>query len=1203
MYKIYTKILCWQQRLIPKNFLPVKFTVAIFFMILLQANATAYAQKITLHSRNITLKQFFNAIRQQTAYDVLYQPDKVNESLKINVDFEKTPLKEVLDKTLSNHSLEFTIEEKTIMIKPRGPVSEKSTVIPSKGITVTGRVIDSIGRPIPSATISLTLGEKKRATTTIIQKKTATDSEGIFSIADVQPGNYILTITSIGFQAEAKDLNITLDGPTNLGSFTVKEAISSLMEASINTGYQVIKPEQSTGSVARISTKEYESRISTDFLSGLVNKLPGLVINNDVKFSSSLGGGQSTNSLFNIRGISTMTGNQNPLIVIDGYPTELSINMIDPNEIKSVTILKDAAAATIYGVRASNGVIVIERKQAAVGRPQIAFRATAGFTAKENYSRYRWAADASTIGVNYSRDIYATSVNSTSWNSLLSTFVGYSLPYYVMAQQAAGIITPNQANESFAALGRYNNVADFSKLFQQTAATQTYNLNISGGSPNALYYLTSNYTGNRLQQIDNSNNRIQLSGRSLLKFSDRFSLELTTDYQQQHIKTAPTPNIGNIASFEHFKDADGNPLAINSRSVTNPFYNSIIMAQGLEDALYYPLIDLNEVSDKTRIVNNRITANLKYKIGYGFDFTFGGIYENSNTEIDHYASQNSSETHQYIDAYATKGTDGKINFNIPRGGFLKQQKTNSSSYTLRAQLNYNKQIGKDHSINAILGSEVRDATDQGNSAAYFGYNDQNLLHQPVDYLDINKGNINGAFQIPGYIGYENLFAQQYRDNRYISGYSNIVYAFRDTYSLTGSMRIDQSNLFGTDPKYKYKPLWSIGGAWNIDREHFLQNVSWIKQLKVRVAQGFNGNVAKLSLPQAIAQAYTNTNSDPASTALAKYAYANSGLRWEQTNNFNLGLDFGLVSHITGSIDYYNKKSTDLLSSTYIDPTIGSSPSLINTASINNKGLEINVHADWITTKNFNWNTGFVLSHNTSKVLKVYQNLEFSPSKLNGAGYIQGYPVGAVFAYRWAGLDNTGTPMVADQQGKTYTKSDPNIQNVIQDGSSGVIKYMGSSLPTINAGLSNRIDVGHFYFYAMINYYGGFKVFVPRPSPADVRPLSGAGNYWKKAGDEKNTDIMSLANFSEFSYAVPVYNYTDKYVVNGDYLTLGDITASYSFDKSLFLKKIGFSHFEVKLQASNVLTVGLNKYNYSLATGSYAKSYLTPTYTVGLFTNL
>ena len=529
---------------------------------------------------------------------------------------------------------------------------------------------------------------------------------------------------------------------------------------------------------------------------------------------------------------------------------------------------------------------------------------------------------------------------------------------------------------------------------------------------------------------------------------------------------------------------------------------------------------------------------------------------------------------------------------------MQENNAKSNSYTLRAQLNYDKTLGGDHTLNGILGAEVRNVSQQGGSAAYFGYSDQTLLQQPVDYQRIANSQIIGSYISKRTISYDNLFNQLYTEDRYVSAYANMVYSYKSRYSLTGSMRIDQSNLFGTDPKYRYKPLWSLGGAWNISNEDFLKDQSVIRQLKLRAAYGFNGNVAKLSLPQVIAQRYNNSYTSPFSEALRLVSLANSGLRWEQTKNLNFGLDYGLLGRISGSVDVYRKTSTDLLSSAQIDPTIGASPTYINNASIMNKGTEFTLRADWIRKPNFNWNTGLVLSHNTSEVTKIYQKLSMwattaNPAdNLNNAGYVEGKPVGALYAYRWGGLDDTGRPLVLDENGNPSTDLD-------YDQTAAAFYYNGTSIPTWNGGLSNRVDVGDFYFYAMLSYYGGFKVQVPRPDPSVSHPLEGSGDYWQAAGDEQHTDVMALPYYQDF-FPKMVYDNADAYMVNGSYITLRDVTASYTLHDKPFLKQAGLRQVEFKLQASNVWTKGFNAYHYSVATGSYAKRYLTPTYSVALF---
>ncbi|RDC55917.1 SusC/RagA family TonB-linked outer membrane protein [Pedobacter chinensis] len=1196
--KVYQKLnlkpdLCKQY--IQKTKLIMRLTTVILIATFMQASAAGFAQKISINKSNVLLVDVITELRKQSGYNFIASGELLNKARLVSIAVKNTEFKTVLDQIFNDQPITYEINNNTVTLKAK-PAGLLDRVTEWFQITdVSGTIVDSLSnKPLPGATI--TVKGKNQAV------RSAAD--GSFKLLNVDE-NAILVIKFIGYKAKE------IKAEKNMGIIRLSIDVGELEEVgvTVNTGYQRIKPEQSTGAVSQISTKEYESRVSTDFLDGLVNRLPGLMINNSVLFNSTdPNGNTSSRPLFNIRGISTMSANQNPLIVVDGYPTELTLDMIDPNEIKSVTILKDAASATVYGVRASNGVIIIERKQANPGAAQFNFRTTLGLKPEEDYSRYRWDPDASAINASYVRERQSLNITPATWSTLFNPGVGNirrSIPFYIQSQLAAGIISSAQAESSFAELANYDNLNDYNRLFQRTAATQTNTLNVSGGVPNALYYITANYTDNRNNAILNDNNRFLLTGRTTLKLAKRLSLELTTEYQEQRFNSAPIPVVSQFAGYERYEDVNGNPNAIISMSYA-PVYNNFLLSQGLLDQNYYPLVDAYSVSDKTRTMNNKTIANFTYDIGKGFNLLFGGVYETSRSEIRHLAGQGSSEVNAWVNNY-TVTAGGTFKRNVPDGDFLRQQNTSSTGYTARTQLNYNKKFG-DHSINAIAGGEIRSILNKGNLASYFGYNDQSLLQQPVDYASIFNGlaSVRGTLVTGNTLGsLTSFFNQTYNEDRYLSAFSNVVYSFKDTYSLSGSIRIDQSNLFGSDPRYKYKPLWSLGAAWNIHREDFMNNINWLHQLKLRSAFGFNGNVAKLSLPQVIAQAQNNTSNTPILTSLVLASNANSSLRWEQTENFNLGLDFNIFKNITGSFDYYTKKTTDVMGNSTIDPTLGATSALINYATIRNNGLEFSLKADWISNKNFNWNTGLVIAKNGSKVLDVYRTGRYDPQVLDILGYVNGYPVGAMFSYNTTGLNNEGHPIILDPSGKSYVVNTSTITNplvaAMSNKDSGLVQYSGTTIPSISAGLSNRIDVGSFYFFAMINYYGGFKVRVPRPTPVDNRPLLGANNYWRVAGDELNTDIPNLVdlNSPNPSWA---YRYNSNYVVHGDYLTLGDVTASYRLNNVPFIKKAGFKNFEIKAQVSNLYTVGFNRYNFSMGTGSYAKSYVTPTYTLGLFTN-
>jgi len=1126
----------------------------------MQVSASTFAQRITIDRHNVTLESVLKEIRKQTGYSFIYDARTVNDVQHVSVSVKDADLTDVLKRTLNGLDLTYEIEGKIVSIVKMKtlPVSPGNFAF-----QVTGIVTLKYGAPLGNVTVSV-----KGASLA-----TMTNDDGTYSIEAPDP-DVVLVFSFIGLKTQ----EIAIKGRKKI-DVVLEEDVSNLDEVElVSTGYQRIKPERSTGSISTINEKQFNSRINTtDFVTGLQNKLPGLLVNNDIKYEEE--------PLFQIRGISTFNGVRKPLIVVDGYPTELDLESINPNEIESVTILKDAAAATIYGARSSNGVIVIERKKAKVGRSVVNFRATTSVKPKENYERYRWDKNGYKAIVENAR-VESDFQGSFLWEFLPDIYLGsyftYPEPVNILAQGNAGVLTEAEVNQKLESLGAYNNAKDYSRLFQRNAVTQTYNVDMSGGNDKALYYFSANYVGGTSSLIKNDNNRFQLTGRTSFNLSKKLSVDVGLSYQEIKNNAAPVPDIASLYPYERLQDANGNPAAVFNKSLVNPYYNQTIMAAGLFDNLYYPLQEVNEVSDKTHGINNRITADLRYKITDGLSINIGGVYERAKSESNYLATERSSVVRQLMNYYAEDDFTGGFKFNFPKGSFLRNNMGDTRSYTIRAQVNYDKLLGTDHAINVIAGGEIRDIVERSNSSAVLGYDDQTLVHQSVDYKYLETyTNYGMSMYAPlnPYASYQDLFKLSYADNRFVSLYSNLIYTFKNKYSLSSSLRVDQSNLFGTDPKYQYKPLWSVGAAWNIDREKFMQDLKWLNSLKLRAAYGFNGNVAKNSLPQVIAlTSYNYFNQNNPIPALSLLSQANSGLRWEKTNNINLGLDFSIFRNISGSFEYYRKKSTDLLANSQIDPSKGGSFAVVNQASVQNDGLEFNLNGTWISKRKFSWNTGLVMAYNANKVLQYY-----SPDPALRSRII-GRPLSAMFNYHHAGIDADGEMLITDKNGVTQ-KFTPEL---FTDN----LSYAGSRIPMFNMGLSNRVDIGRFYFYAMVNYFGGMRAELPVPDVTAVRPLEGVNNYWKAPGDEANADILPKQRYLYSSWL----GRSDKYTVNAAYFTLGDVTASYSFSGMGWTKKAGISNLEIKVQGSNLYTVALNKQNYSLATGSYAKSYLTPTYT-------
>lgn len=1157
-----------------KLILTMKITTLLIFAVLFQLSAASRAQ-ITIVDKQITLERVFKEIEKQAGYDFFYNNDLIKNISPVSLNLKNASITAVLDASLNGLPLHYKVVENSVVITKKNDVNAAQKPLL---LSVEISVLDEFGKPIPGVSI---VSKRKGSSVGM------TNKEGKFTVLDAEDGD-VLIFRFLGYAIKT----VTI-GKSRSIELRLEPIESKLDEVQISTGYQYIKPEQSTGSVTVMRNKEYDSRINTtDFLTALQSRIPGLLVNNDIDFEG--------NSLFQIRGISTINGNKQPLIVIDGFPTELSLSSINPNEIESVTVLRDAAAATIYGVRASNGVIVIERKKAKVGKPNVAYRATLSVTPKENYERYRWDPDGSNTLIEHSKELY-NGIGSTAYSFMIAPTFGtlftYPMPYAIIARNLAGVITNEEANSQFETLRQYNNAGDYSDLFLRSATTQTHNINVSGGTENATYFINGRYNNSALNKIKNGGKLFELSARTNLKLSKRLSVELNTNFQESKDVGAPVPDINTLYPYESFSDANGNPLSTYRGSKISVFYNDVIKGLGLLDNLYYPLQEVDLVSDKRHSISNRFIANFKYDMGKGFKLTFGGVYETATTDARHLANENSSEVRQIINRYTEITTANTLVLNVPKGDYLKQTTNKSEGYTIRTQLDYNKQINADHAINLISGLEMRRQVESGSSTANLGYSDQTLLQRPVNYSLIQSGSYVSIYgrNNPALV-YDDLFKQAYVENRFLSGYLNAVYNYKGKYSLTGSARIDQSNLFGSDPKNRYKPAWSVGAGWNIDREKFVQPLNWINSLKMRAALGFNGNIAKNVLPQVIASAKINSF-DYSLNSLGLLSPANSRLRWEQTFNFNLGLDYRIFENVSGNIDYYVKKSVDILATNEVDPTRGVTSATINESTIRNGGLEISLNADWIKQRTFNWNTGFIFSKNMSKILKVYNvnvppnSKSFTYATGNRTAYLEGYAVGGIFNYRYAGIDNTGKVLIYDKDGNTknFDVNDQGLDDV---------DYVGSSIPAYNIGLSNRVDIGDFYAFAMINYFGSFRTKIPLLDPAATRPLKGANNFWRKPGDENIPDVMPALNTGYSSYLAA----TDRFVVDGTYFTLGDVTIAYSFRKSNFVKKARLSNLELRAQASNIYTFALNKHNYSVATRSFEKSYLTPTYSAALVVN-
>lgn len=1082
-------------------------------------------------------------------------------------DLKNKPAEEVLKSILYPHDLLFLYVDKnhyTIVArktkKPGNPEQLQpadDTPFPGDSMRqIRGKVLSNYNEPL--AGVTLRAGRYAGVT----------NNEGDFTLR-VGPQETALDATAIGWQS----VHVDISRKNGLWYPITMQASTSLLKeiAIVSTGYQKIEKSQLSGAATAMSAKDYDQRtaVTGNFLESLEGKIPGLVYN-------------SISRDLSIRGVSTFDAVKRPLIVVDGFPTEIDISTINPHDIISVSVLRDAAAAAIYGVQASNGVIVIETKRGKSGKPVFSLRATYAMQAKPDFGYMNY------IGSEEYVQLMKDRVEQTGMNrGNVINGAPIDPVYDMLFQVQEGTVTAEEGNRRIAAIASYNNLADYKRLFYQTRTARQVDFDVSGGSEKSTYLLGINYLGETPVERRSDNQRFVLNFANTYKFSDRFSFDFRAVYNNSVNKSGDVAPYTHVQPFQRFTDEQGNPVA----SVYGPRRNSLlavtaadnekIKAFGLYDQLYYPYGELFANTHKINLSALRLQGRLNTVLTSWLSLDLGGAYENQlattsvlNTD-DAYAVRRLLNTRAKKDQFTGK----PLFIDIPQGDIYTQDNVRGIAYTVRGQLNVNRDFGNRHNISAIAGIEQRKRTESGIKNSYFGYDGQSLINKPINVQALSSWTV-PAFRETGRTAAtffpEDYFKETSLDRRFISYYAQATYIYLNKYIATGSFRIDQSNLFGADPAYKNKPLWSAGASWRMHEEDFLKSVSWLNNLQLRIATGFNGNVPS-STSGPFLLLFTGINVVPAEAVTFNNVLSpeNQSLRWETTRNFNVGLDYALFNNrISGSVDIYRKKTEDVFGAASADPTTGFNTYKANTSSISNDGLELMINSINIKNRHFNWQTQLTASFNHNKVLKVMADeREASVDLVAGMQLREGYPINPLFSYRYGGLNGLGQPFVYNRnhEEKVMNTLDDNIVDVRFDD----LVFSGTTTPKYALGLNNQFTLGDFDLSFLFMYYGGHVMRVKPPSPYEVMvgyPLPGASNFWKKPGDENHTSIPGFPKINqpgEFNYTTLYgYTYADRFVRKADYIRLRDLILTYNL-KSAFLQRSGLSHTQLRFQAQNM----------------------------------
>lgn len=1162
----------WNKKLY-KFLLAMKISFVLILLSTLQISASVYSQntKMDMNLNSQTLIEVFQEVRAASEFTFVYDIEDVEGIKNLDVNVTDATVEEILDECLTSTTLTYEIVDKVVIVKQK-PYMAKPAQQEKKSIT--GQVTDEDGVPLPGVSVVVKgfhIG-------------VATDIDGYYTL-EIADKSSVLYFSFVGMTPQ----EIAFTGQSEI-NVRLKRDSENLNEV-IVTGYQKVSVERSTGSVVTVTAEDVAKKGQSNLMNTLEGMVAGLGVMSDPD--------NEGKKKFNIRGVSTINGDSNPLIVIDGFITDTDISQINPHDIASVTVLKDAGAASIYGSRASNGVIVITTKRGKKGNAKVSYTNSFTFNQRPDvgYRLNRLSGsdlvDAHIDGANADSYIYSYQRYLDEGIFFFKQFYAgaTNTVYHTMKRLEDGYITQAQADAIINPLRSNDNTSQIQEYFTQRPYEEQHNLNLSGGSDKSVYRASLNYTKNKSSFVGDKTERIIFDIQNSIKFGEKIKLDLTGNFRLNTNKSIPYDRnivLNHISAYQMLADADGNPLptvvgSIAGFSTTNgglyggkdPIEIQRLIDLGLYDETYYPLNELKNYSNTNKGFNTRVQAMLYADLAKGLKGTFGLKYEGSASKNTKISKEESWEMKSLVNNMSPRDYTGdESTLNIPKGARIVENRDDSFSYTLRAQLDYDLSIKK-HTIRTLAGTEVRHINRTSKISDDLGFDEKSLTTRFIDkdsystkqFEDVNHP----LYAVRGF-----RFADEKpyfeKTDRFFSMYGNFSYDYDQRYVLSGSARIDQSNLFGTDPEYRYKPFWSLGGKWNIDKESFFES-KFINRLTFRSSYGVNGNIANDYGPFTIATNGVNLFTKKDYLEISTPAV--SDLRWERTSTLNFGTDITMLNRrVRLGVDYYVKNTDDVLDNASINSTNGRTSIMKNNAKIRNKGLEVSLSTTNIKTKDFAWTTSLMVRQNSNRVLSVLNEQTNVAYIVDDVQNIEGQPVNSFYLFKWAGLDNQGRATILNRNNTTITPTDYIGRDFIRED----LVFAGSIEPKVTGSFTNGLAYKNFNLSFMFVFSYGHKTLKDVYGGAFINGAPGNvhsdyASAWSKPGDEAFTDIppSSLRKAEDTYY----HRYSTKSVIDAGYIRLRELIFSYNLPENA-LNFLSIQSASVNLRANNLLLIANNK---------------------------
>ena len=994
--------------------------------------------------------------------------------------------------------------------------------------TIKGRVVDSDGEAVPGAVITI------KGTTTAV----TTDFEGNYTI-DVPSNNNVLVITSMDMPS--KEVSLTGNQSTYVTKLVEEKSRTQLSEATIYGSK--IDRRTYVGSVSQVTSEDIEKRPVTSAAAALDGAAPGVSVTS--------GGGQPGNNPdIMLRGQGSLSASSAPLIVLDGAPYSGSLTSINPLDIESMTVLKDATSKAVYGSRAANGVILITTKKGKNnGKPRIAFDASVGFYTRmiKEYERVG-VKDYYELAYEGYSNYYKSSglsgkPSSAEFVQFLGNYNAYNVSAAGLIDTATGKVIPGN-NQMI-----YND--DWQKEMLRTGVRQNYNVSVSNGDDKSDYYFSVGYTKDdgivKNSSYDRITALINVNSRIASWLKSGFKLQTTYDEQVYLLGSGTaysnvffsTREMGAIYPVYRY-DSLGNQMKDEKGNLVYDF--------GFNDDGNTPG---NVVQDRPYGTNTNSIASLTYNRPSTTALTGNGTgYLEANFLKDFTAKAlfsvnlyNGIQTNYYNSQF---GDAANVNGRMSKGNY------NNMNFTFNQFISWNPSFGpfvkgSDHTLNVTVGHE-----------------NYNLLNKYSELTRI-------GFAAPGF--FEGALAASgegstsYENRRRIETYfAQAAYSFKNRYYVQGSVSRNGSSKFS--PDVRWGTFGSAGAGWVISEENFMAGTkSWLDLLKIRASWGITGNDGIGDWYGYMTRFADNNN---ATNPGVKFnIWGNNDLKWEGMIDLNAGFDASLLNRrINASLDVYSRGSNALL---YVQPlasSTGSTGYYANVGSMRNKGIELQLQGSIIRAAkpgDFSWNVKVNLSHNKNAITEVQGDQD----TIIGSGTLltKGLAVGTFYMPEYAGVDANGNAMYYTGKGYDSTTTDYNALT------SSDYRTFGSSFRKVEGSFTTNFAYKNFDLSVLFTFGIGGKFY-----DSNYAGLMGGGsgrignsihvdqlNAWRQAGDELKTDIPKFSYGTDGQF---VSSLSNRFLVSNGFFNIKNVTLGYTFAPKV-LQSIGFNNLRIYASGENL----------------------------------